>query len=56
MIVKDIPAIFLVSPLNYYVVRNNIPGISIDRMSLPSDRFSEVSNWYVKTKRSFVKK
>jgi len=56
MIIKDVPAIFLVSPVNYYVVRNNIPGILVNRISLPSERFSKIGDWYVKTKRTFVKK
>ena len=52
-IATDVPAIFLVSPRHFYVVRHNINGILIGRIALPNDRFANVQNWYVKTQRSF---
>jgi len=53
VIATDIPAIFLVSPRHFYVVRHNINGILVGRIALPNDRFADVQNWYVKTQRSF---
>lgn len=44
------PAIFLTRPSFGYVHSNRIQGMA-DRfqIGLPSDRFSDISNWYVKT-------
>lgn len=54
-IVSDTPAIFLVSPYSFYIVRSNIPEIIIKRISYSSDRFNKILDWYVKTKRSIKK-
>ncbi len=53
IIAEDSPAIFLVSPINFYITRSNIPGVLIERISLPSDRFIDIQNWYTETSRSF---
>ena len=45
----DMPAIFLYSPDFIYVVSKDLSGLSIDHMTSPSDRFSNVYAWYVKT-------
>lgn len=50
-IVSSYSTIFLVSPNYYYIYRNNIPGIEIQTISNSSDRFNQISNWYLKTKR-----
>lgn len=46
---KDMPAVFLYSPKFIYVVSNNVKGISINEDTQPSDRFSNVYEWYTKT-------
>jgi peptide/nickel transport system substrate-binding protein len=53
VIATDVPAIFLISPRHFYVVRHNIDGVLIGRIALPNDRFANIQNWYVKTQRSF---
>jgi peptide/nickel transport system substrate-binding protein len=46
------PALFLYSPTYTYPVSASVRGIQADRLGTPSDRFSGVASWYVKTKRS----
>jgi len=50
-IVSSYSTIFLVSPNYFYIHRNNIPGIKIQTISNSSDRFNQISSWYLKTKR-----
>lgn len=51
IIVKDIPAIFLYSPDYLYAQPSKIKGNDTKIISIPSDRFNTVSNWYIETKR-----
>lgn len=51
IIVKNIPAIFLYSPDYYYFTSPDIKGISSKKLIDPSKRFSDIENWYIKTKR-----
>jgi peptide/nickel transport system substrate-binding protein len=46
---NDIPAVFLYSPNFIYVVSPNVKGLSIDHITSPSDRFSNVYSWYTDT-------
>ncbi|KKS37161.1 MAG: hypothetical protein A3G49_03770 [Candidatus Sungbacteria bacterium RIFCSPLOWO2_12_FULL_41_11] len=46
-----IGAIFLYTPHYFYGVRSFIKGIEVQNIVVPSDRFNEVENWYIKTKR-----
>ncbi|MFH1611738.1 MAG: ABC transporter substrate-binding protein [bacterium] len=48
---EDIPAIFLYSSTYLYPVNNKVKGISIVKLPLPSQRFCQIENWYIKTKR-----
>jgi peptide/nickel transport system substrate-binding protein len=48
----DIPAIFLYNPLYTYAVHEKVHGISPQQyINIPSDRFAQIANWYVKTDR-----
>ena len=49
LIVSDIPAVFLYSPTYTYALHNKIKGVGIERIILPSDRFNNVSEWYIDT-------
>lgn len=53
IILEDLPAIFLYSPDYLYFINKNLKGISIEKIRDPSQRFSQVENWYLKTKRVF---
>lgn len=48
---EEVPAIFLYNPSYLYPVNKNVKGNEIKFMSYPSERFSNVENWYIKTKR-----
>ena len=51
MITDDIPAIFLYSSTYLYPVSKTIKGIFIERLATYSQRFSQIEDWYIKTKR-----
>lgn len=51
---KDVPAIFLYSPLYTFSHRDDILGIELGHLSLHSDRFLTLSRWYVKQERVFA--
>lgn len=44
------PAIFLFRPLHIYSIDIAIHGVGIKTIAAPANRFSDVPNWYVKTK------
>jgi len=49
-IFKDRPAIFLHTPTYRYATSDKIKGIHVERIFHPSDRFANVTQWYIKTK------
>lgn len=50
----DVPAIFLYSPQYIYVTSPQLGGIDENlSINTSDDRFTDVANWYVKTKRVF---
>ncbi|UPA22041.1 ABC transporter substrate-binding protein [Candidatus Peribacteria bacterium] len=51
---KDVPAIFLYSPLYTFSHRDDILGIELGHLSLHSDRFLTLGRWYVKQERVFA--
>lgn len=51
LIISDSPAIFLYNPDYFYFVSSEIKGIESDMIVDPSKRFSDIENWYTKTKR-----
>ncbi len=49
----DRPAIFLYSPTYTYATNVVLKGVTVKRIFEPSDRFSGITGWYVKTKGSW---
>lgn len=49
------PAAFLYEPTYVYVSSKSIKGISLPVVNLPSDRFADINEWYIKTKRVLKK-
>lgn len=45
----DLPAIFLYSPTYLYAQNTEVKGYAVDSITLPYDRFSQISEWYIKT-------
>ncbi len=50
---RDVPAIFLYSPLYIYGYREHLNGVQLGTLSLHSDRFLSLSDWYIQTEREF---
>jgi peptide/nickel transport system substrate-binding protein len=50
---KRIPALFLLRPAEAYVVSRRVHGVADVRISRPSDRFSDIAQWYVRERRSW---
>ncbi|MFH1456629.1 MAG: peptide ABC transporter substrate-binding protein [Patescibacteria group bacterium] len=50
---SQLPAIFLYTPKYVYPMSSSIQGMDTKVISIPSDRFSNIEEWYVETKRSF---
>lgn len=46
---KDVPAVFVYSPDFTYLVNENLNGISLGNITIPSDRFAGIKDWYLKT-------
>jgi peptide/nickel transport system substrate-binding protein len=53
IIAEKLPAIFLYSPTYTYPVTKKVKGVNIERMAIPSHRFSGITDWYIKTKRAW---
>jgi len=53
IVIKDSPALFLYNPNYVYWVANKIAGINTEKIIDPTGRFSNITNWYIKTKRVF---
>lgn len=51
LVIEDVPAIFLYSPFYLYGQTKKIKGFGNQIISIPSDRFSNIENWHIKTKR-----
>ncbi len=47
----EIGAIFLYAPTKRYVVRDELRGLALARSALPEERFNQVNEWYVRTRR-----
>lgn len=54
LISKDVPAIFLYSPLYIYVQSKKIKGFEGTSLIQPSGRFSNISSWYMKTGKKLI--
>lgn len=54
ILAEDEPAIFLYSPNYTYVQSKNLKGFNIKNIILPSDRFADVNQWYMKTGKKIV--
>ncbi len=49
LLVKDVPAIFLYSPYYTFAVSKKIKGIDTTSISSPTERYNNMSGWYMKT-------
>lgn len=47
----QLPAIFLYTPRYTYILPQSIKGFEVERIAIPADRFNNVTEWYIKTKK-----
>lgn len=52
IIVEELPAIFMYSPTYTYVQNKKIKNFSAKTILLPENRFANIQEWYVKTKKT----
>ncbi len=46
---KDTPAVFLYAPEFLYVITEKIHGLELGSVAVPSERFSNIHEWYINT-------
>jgi len=51
ILIEDTPVVFLYNPDYLYLVSKEVKGIEGKMIVDPSKRFSDIENWYIKTKR-----
>ncbi len=51
ILIEDAPCVFLYSPDYLYLVSDKIKGINTKKLVNPAKRFSNIENWFIKTKR-----
>ncbi len=55
LVIEDAPAVFLYSSNYYYFISSKIKGVNLELIANPAKRFTEITNWYIKTKRVLTK-
>lgn len=55
ILADELPAIFLYNPVYTYGIDKKVKGLEGQYISTPSDRFSGIVNWYIKTNRRWGK-
>jgi len=53
ILIGDAPCLFVYRPDYVYFVYKNMKGLTTEMIVDPSKRFSEIENWYLKTKRAW---
>ncbi|MEK7067877.1 MAG: peptide ABC transporter substrate-binding protein, partial [Patescibacteria group bacterium] len=54
IIARDLPAIFLYSQSYPYLQNNKIKGFDTQAIIIPSDRFANITNWYINIRKKIV--
>lgn len=54
IIAEEVPAIFMYSPVYIYTQNNDLQGFEVSNILSPSDRFSNIEDWYLKTGKRLV--
>ena len=55
ILAEEIPAIFLYNPTYTYPQNKKIKGFNISKIIIPSNRFNQINEWYIETKRAWKK-
>jgi len=48
---NDIPAVFTYSPYFIYIIPQKIKNVDLGTLTVPSERFNNVSEWYIETNK-----
>jgi peptide/nickel transport system substrate-binding protein len=54
LIIQDQPVVFLYSPYYLYLQKKKVNGLGEETIFSPSDRFNNITSWYLKTSKRFV--
>lgn len=52
ILIEDKPALFLYNPFYLYILPQKVKGYNVQYANLPSEKFVDIENWYIHTKRS----
>lgn len=52
LIAADIPAVFLYQSTYAYAISTKIKNANVTRIISPADRFADITEWYIKTKKA----
>lgn len=53
LIQKEVPSIFLYTPSYVYLHDKRVRGFDIDNLIIPADRFNNLHEWFINTKKRF---
>jgi len=53
ILIEDVPCLFLYQPDYVYFVSKDIKGLALTMIVDPAKRFSQIEDWYIKTKRTW---
>jgi len=53
ILLDEIPAIFLYTPTHNMIINNGIKGIKTEQIFYPFERFVNINDWYIKSKRQW---
>ncbi|PLX21503.1 hypothetical protein C0584_02440 [Candidatus Parcubacteria bacterium] len=54
IITDEVPAIFIGSPKYLYLQKKSIKNYNVTSIQVPSDRFSNISSWYINTGKKII--
>ncbi|MDA3840582.1 MAG: peptide ABC transporter substrate-binding protein [Patescibacteria group bacterium] len=54
ILVEEVPTIFISSPIYTYIQKKDIKNFNVTSISNPSDRFSNISDWYINTGKKII--
>ncbi len=49
LLAKELPALFLYTPTYTHATSHSLKGVGTKRITIPADRFSDITNWYIRT-------
>lgn len=56
IVTETVPAIFLYQPSYTYAISKKIRGVDVPQIVIPADRFAQVNEWHIKTKKTLKKR